>query len=351
MDSEQILKIKNSIENLEQKKAKLLFFIHDTKGNAKASIRYIYDMALTLKRNGFNSQILHEKKDYVGVSSWLGEEYMTELPHQSIEGEKIEVTPEDFLIVPEIFAFMMEQVKSLPCAKIVLTQQYAHMLETLQPGQTWNQFGFLKCITTSEKQKEYINRIFRNISFDVVEPYISDKFQKKTLPSMPIIGVHTREQEDTVNLIKTFYLRFPQYRWFTFRDLRGLTEEQFADGLKECFVSVWIDRKSAYGTFPLESMKTGTPVIGIQPELVPEWMNENNGIWVKDEIILADLLADWAQNWLEDNISQEVYQNIQTTADSLQSRELYESKIVSLFESYLNNRALQMEEQISKFAE
>ena len=98
-------------------------------------------------------------------------------------------------------------------------------------------------------------------------------------------------------------------------------------------------------------MKTGTPVIGIQPELVPEWMNENNGIWVKDEIILPDLLADWAQNWLEDNISEEVYNNIQSTADSLQSRELYESKIVSLFESYLNNRALQMEEQISKFAE
>jgi hypothetical protein len=80
-------------------------------------------------------------------------------------------------------------------------------------------------------------------------------------------------------------------------------------------------------------------------------MNENNGIWVKDEIILPDLLADWAQNWLEDNISEEVYNNIQSTADSLKSRDLYESKIVSLFESYLNNRALQMEEQISKFAE
>ena len=308
-------------------------------------------MALTLHKNGFNVVVLHEKKDYNGVGTWMGQEYMTELPHQSIEGEKIEVTPDDFLVVPEIFAFMMDQVKSLPCAKIVLTQQYAHMLETLQPGQTWNQYGFLKCITTSEKQKEYITRVFRNISYDVVEPYISDKFQKRTLPPMPIIGVHSREQEDTVNLIKTFYLRFPQYRWFTFRDMRGLTEQQFADALKECFVSVWIDRKSAYGTFPLESMKVGVPVIGIQPELVPFWMNENNGIWVKDEIILPELLADWAQNWLEDNISEEVYTNIQNTADSLQTREQYESKVIELFESYLNNRASSMEEQISKFPE
>lgn len=351
MDSEQISKVKNSIQNLREKKSKFLFFIHDTKGNAKASIRYIYDMALTLHKNGFNVVVLHEKKDYNGVGTWMGQEYMTELPHQSIEGEKIEVTPDDFLVVPEIFAFMMDQVKSLPCAKIVLTQQYAHMLETLQPGQTWNQYGFLKCITTSEKQKEYITRVFRNISYDVVEPYISDKFQKRTLPPMPIIGVHSREQEDTVNLIKTFYLRFPQYRWFTFRDMRGLTEEQFADALKECFVSVWIDRKSAYGTFPLESMKVGVPVIGIQPELVPSWMNENNGIWVKDEIILPELLADWSQNWLEDNISEEVYTNIQNTADSLQTREQYELKVIELFESYLNNRASSMEEQISKFSE
>ena len=205
MEQSQIEKVKRSIENLRNKNSKIYFFIHDTKGNAKASIRYIYDMALTLHKNGFNVVVLHEKKDYNGVGTWMGQEYMTELPHQSIEGEKIEVTPDDFLVVPEIFAFMMDQVKSLPCAKIVLTQQYAHMLETLQPGQTWNQYGFLKCITTSEKQKEYITRVFRNISYDVVEPYISDKFQKRTLPPMPIIGVHSREQEDTVNLIKTFY--------------------------------------------------------------------------------------------------------------------------------------------------
>ena len=74
-------------------------------------------------------------------------------------------------------------------------------------------------------------------------------------PPMPIIGVHTRHHEDTVNLIKTFYLRFPQFRWFTFRDLRGLSHEEFANGLKDCFMSVWIDPTSSFGTFPLESMK------------------------------------------------------------------------------------------------
>ena len=349
MDQPQIDKVKLSISNLREKKSKLYFFIHDTKGNAKSSIKYIYDLAITLKRSGFNSIILHEKPDYTGVGSWLGEEYMTEIPHQVIDGQNVEIAPEDFLIVPEIFGFMMDQVKNLPCGKIVLTQSYAYMLETLQPGQTWNQYGFFKTITTSEAQKDYINKVMRGQSYDIIEPFISDIFKKRNLPPLPIIGIHSREQEDTINLIKTFYLRFPQYRWFTFRDLRGLSQEEFANAISECFVSVWIDRESAYGTFPLESMKVGVPVIGITPNLVPEWMNENNGIWIKDEILLSDIIADWTQNWLEDNISEEMYTNMQETVDKLPTKEQFENKTIELFTEYLELRAQSMEEQISKF--
>jgi hypothetical protein len=274
---------------------------------------------------------------------------MTEIPHQVIDGQNVEIAPEDFLIVPEIFGFMMDQVKNLPCGKIVLTQSYAYMLETLQPGQTWNQYGFFKTITTSEVQKDYINKVMRGQSYDIIEPFISDIFKKRNLPPLPIIGIHSREQEDTINLIKTFYLRFPQYRWFTFRDLRGLSQEEFANAISECFVSVWIDRQSAYGTFPLESMKVGVPVIGITPNLVPEWMNENNGIWIKDEILLSDIIADWTQNWLEDNISEEMYTNMKETVDKLPTKEQFENKTIELFTEYLELRAQSMEEQISKF--
>ena len=124
-------------------------------------------MAKTLKDNGFNPIILHEKADYAGVVAWLDEEYMS-IPHRAIEGQNLEISPEDFLILPEIFGYVMDQVKKLPCAKIVLTQSYAYLLETLQPGQTWSQFGFYKCITTNNKQKEYIERVMRQSSFDIL---------------------------------------------------------------------------------------------------------------------------------------------------------------------------------------
>lgn len=343
-------KVKQSITILREKQARIYFLVQDTKGNAKASVRLIYQMAKTLKDNGFNPIILHEKSDYAGVVAWLDEEYMS-LPHRAIEGQNLEISPEDFLVIPEVFGFVMDQVKQLPCAKIVLTQQYAHMLETLQPGQTWNQFGFLKCITTSSKQKEYIERVMRQVSFDIIDPLIGEEFTPKSIPAMPIIGVHTKEQSDAINLIKTFYLKFPQYRWFTFRDLRGLSEKEFANSLRDCFLSVWIDDHSGFGTFPLESMKSNVPVIGKVPNLSPDWMSEDNGIWVTDQTLLPDLVADYVQNWLEDNIDPQIYEKMKETVERYIDKQKFESSIVSLFDGYLTTRADSFENQITKTEE
>jgi len=91
-------KVINSLARLKTKNARIYLFTQDTKGNARASIRYIYQMAMALKNGGFNPIILHEKNDYTGVASWLGQEYMDELPHKSIENQNLEISPEDFIL-------------------------------------------------------------------------------------------------------------------------------------------------------------------------------------------------------------------------------------------------------------
>ena len=343
-------KVLKSIEVLKDKQARIYFLTQDTKGNAKASVRFIYQVAKTLKDAGFNPIILHEKNDYAGVAKWLGEEYMN-IPHRVIEGQNLEISPEDFLIIPEIFGFMMEQVKQLPCAKVVLAQSYAYIVETLQPGQNWAQYGFFKCLTTTNNQKDYIERVMRQSTCDVIKPYISENFYPKSQPPMPIVGVHTKEQSDAINIIKTFYLKFPQYRWFTFRDLRGLTEVEFANSLRDCFVSVWIDDESGFGTFPLESMKSNVPVIGKVPNLPAEWMTEENGIWITDKTLFADVIADFIQNWLEDNIKPEMYEEMKKTADKYSNKQEFESSVTTLFAKFLSNRADSFEEQIIKTEE
>ena len=333
---------------MKEKKSRIYFLVQDTKGNAKASMAYIYRLALTLKNNGYNAIILHEKVDYTGVSTWLGEEYMENLQHKPIEGENLEVSPEDLIIIPELFGFVMSQLTKMPCGKIVLCQAYDHILETLQPGATWTQLGFLKCIITSDYQKDLVEGLMRNISFDILPPYISETFEKQILPPNPIIAIHSREQRESINIIKSFYIKYPQYRWVTFRDMRGLSEQEFASVLKDSFLSVWIDETSSYGTFPLESMKVGVPVIGLTPNLVPTWMNENNGVWVNNKIQILDFIADFLQNWLEDNVKQDLYTEMIKTVENLPSKTDFETKTVELFSGYINTRATSFEEQLSK---
>ena len=348
MNQEQISKLEMSIKNMEEKKSRIYFIVQDTLGNAKASVSYIYHFAMSLLNHGYNPVILHEKPDYSGVASWMGEEFMTKLPHKAIEGQNLEVAPEDFIVVPELYGFVMSQINNLPCGKIVLTQAYDHILETLQPGQSWSQLGFFKCITTSEFQKEYLSNIMRNVSYDIIEPFISDDFKKQSLPAKPVIAIHSRDARDTANVIKSFYLKFPQYRWVSFRDMRGLTPSEFANGLQDCFLSVWIDETSGYGTFPLESMKSGVPVLGMIPNLFPHWMNENNGMWVQNKNQVVDYIADFLQNWLEDNIKDDLYTEMDNTVSSLSNKETFYSKCTILFENYLSVRKSSFQEQLNK---
>ena len=342
-----IRKIEISIENLKDKKSRVYFFVQDTKGNARASVKQIYDMALTLKNSGFNTIILHEKPDYYGVQNWLGEEYMT-LPHQAVEGQNLEISPEDFIIVPEIFGYVMSQISNLPCGKIVLCQSYDSIFETLQPGQSWSQMGFTKCITTGEKLKEYTSSVMRGVSYDVVSPLIGDNFGPSELPVKPVVSIFCREQRDSMNLIKTFYQKYPQYRWIRFRDMRSLSYNEFATQLQDSMVSVWIDETSSFGTFPLESMKCGVPVIGKIPNLVAEWMNESNGIWIQDTIKLVDIIADYIQNWLEDNISKELYEGMSKSHESYSDKTKFEENVIGLFQSYLNIRLENFKAELDK---
>ena len=342
-----IRKIEISIENLRDKKSRIYFFVQDTKGNARASVKQIYDIALTLKNAGYNTIILHEKPDYYGVQNWLGEEYMS-LPHQAVEGQNLEISPEDFIIVPEIFGYVMSQISNLPCGKIVLCQSYDSIFETLQPGQSWSQMGFNKCITTGEKLKEYTSSVMRGVSYDVITPLIGDNFTVSELPVKPVVSIFSREQRDSMNLIKTFYQKYPQYRWIRFRDMRGLSYNEFATQLQDSMVSVWIDETSSFGTFPLESMKCGVPVIGKIPNLVAEWMNESNGIWIQDTIKLVDIIADYIQNWLEDNISKELYEGMSKSHESYSDKTKFEENVIGLFQSYLNIRLENFKAELDK---
>jgi hypothetical protein len=130
--------------------------------------------------------------------------------------------------------------------------------------------------------------------------------------------------------------------------MRGLTQKEFATTLKDAFLSVWIDETSGYGTYPLESIKSGVPVMGLVPNLQPHWMNTENGVWVNNKIQMVDYVADFLQNWLEDSINENLESEITKTAENLSTKEDFEKISVNLFEGYLTKRLESFEEQLNK---
>jgi hypothetical protein len=60
------------------------------------------------------------------------------------------------------------------------------------------------------------------------------------------------------------------------------------------------------------------------------------------------VVANFTQNWLEDNISENLYVNMKLTGEGYQDYKKFESSVVSLFEGYLNTRSEIFQDQLEK---
>lgn len=325
---QQVEQIKTLIEKLDTKDFSLYFFTLDTKGNPTAGIANIYEHVKVLNELGYKAFILHEKNDYklkgdesvMGIADWLGEEYAA-LPHASIENQNLNISPADFIIIPEIFSTIMDQVKGFPCRKVVLCQSYDYLLDLLPIGKRWDlDYGFSHVITTSEKQSNYVRNLFPMTRTYVVPVSIPKYFKPSDKPKIPLISILTRNQGDAAKIAKSFYLQYPMYKWVSFKELRGLTREKFAEELGKSCLAIWVDDSSGFGTFPIEAMECETPVIGKIPNLVPEWMEstddegnlaiKNNGVWTNTTLNIPELIATYMKVWLEDSIPSDLLENI-----------------------------------------
>jgi len=343
---ENIEKLESALGRLESKESNVYFLTYDTRNNARASIKYIYDMALTLKKNGRPSHILVEDKKYTGVESWLGDTYK-ELPVVSIKEDKIELKIDDILVVPEYFSNALEQLTSIKCIKVMLVQQKDFIFETLPIGSRWSDYGFDRVITTTESSKKYIMDIFPESLVFIVPPIIGDNFKPIELPLKPYVAISCRDRVVHRRVISEFYLKYPHLRWITFKDMVQMTYDEFATGLKECMVSVWVDDESTFGTFPLESMKCGVPVIGKIPDTEPDWLDEN-GMWTYSSDKIVEILGTYILAWIEGvELTEEVKDKMKNTLLPYET-EITKNNINSIFDSLISKRLETIQNALEK---
>lgn len=368
-----VQRIETEIGKLKDKSFKVLFYVPDAKNNATGYISYIYQMALTLQQLGYNVKMLYQldneytaeelkklnlenqpiddNRVFVGVTESLGEKYAT-LEHANIQNEELEVSPSDFLIIPEVYSSVMNQTKKLSCKRIVLTQNYNYLTDFIQVGISWANFGITDTITSCLNQAELVNSVFPYVKTKVLTPYIPSYFYEGNEPKKLIVNIITKSQKDANKIIKPFYWKYPMYKWVSFRDLRSYPREMFADYLREGAITIWVDSDTQFGYAPLEAIKSGNIVIGKIPELIPEWMLSedktqllDNGIWFNDINSVHKIIADVIRTWINDDIPSEITDAMKETAKKYSFDE-YKVNLDNLINSYINERVKEFEEVI-----
>lgn len=348
-----ISRIDDSIESLNKNKFTIYFFVIDTKGTPNGSTQYIYEMAKELMDFGYKVAMLHQEENFVGVSSWLGEEYSV-IPHYRIDNTNIKISAADFLLIPEIFANVMSQTKDLPCKRIVVCQNINYITEFIPLGVSWSDYKVTDVLTTSQTQADDILDLFPRIKTKVISPEIPAYFRDDDSPKKLMVCVSSKDDAIINRITKQFHWKYPEYRWVTFANAKGLSRDLFADTLRESQITLWIDDETYFGYVPVEAIKSGSIVIGKIPNVIPEWMYNDDktalcdaGLWFTSLKDVHKIIANVVKSIMDDDIPEELYTSMKSF-ETKYTKENRKEQIKLAFQEYVSDRIKDMENAKNK---
>jgi len=362
---EKVEKVKASLARIANKESKFLFAIPESQSPV-ASVYELYFHATVVKNMGFPVKIMVEKGDYE-VPTWIEKE-LTDHEHVFMSDPKLTVSPDDIMVIPEVFSNVMEQTKNLPCMRIGLLQSVDYMVNALIPGTDWRSFGIEDVITTSPTLKDWLELFYGDSNFNI-KTYnvgIPEYFEKSKIPQKPVISVIGRNANEISKFVKLFYNKNKDYSWVTFDPMvtkskppKPMRRVDFAKRLRENFAAIWIDRISSFGTFPLECMKSGTIPICLKPDIMPEYMIvrdedgkpveavEGAGVWTENYYDLPVLVGDVLVKFLDDNINPELYDKMSEIAAKYNQTDS-EAMLSEIYTEFLNKRVALLERAIAQ---
>lgn len=362
-------RINQTIEAIDKKESRLFFFVTDCKNVPNSNMLYVYDIARTLHQNGYNVTMLYqivneysehelkklhkkgkpvdEMRMFVGVGEWLGESYSS-IPHMNISSGQWTVGPSDFLFIPEVFTSLMKETfdKKLPCKRYAILQNFKYVTEFIPYGDQWASYGITDAIVSTDTQARLLNGVFPYVRTRKLNPYFPSTLSKPIKAKNLIVNI-AATNPDAEHIIKTFYWKYPLMQFVTFRALRNMPADKYAELLKEGCITIWHDPETPFGRSAVDAIKCGNIVIGKLPEIIPEWMGDNstildNGIWYNNINDVPDVLAKVVGSWMRDEVPEVLYEEMDKTAKKYTYAE-FEKETLHMFESILKDRITEIE--------
>lgn len=359
--------VEYAINKLKTNDFTMYFFILDSKNVPNSTMCYIYMLAKAMEDKGYKVCLIYqleneytqeeidaissengefdENRMFVGVGEWLGEEYNS-LPRLNIAKDEWNVGAYDFLFIPEAFSSVMYLTlkNQAPCKRYVILHDFSYVSEFIPLGHQWANYGIDSVITTCNEQAKIVNDVFpytKQNTF-VIPPYFPAYFRKPETGKKMIVNIITKDKDDVNRIVKPFYWKYPMYSFISFRDLRGFPRKRYAELLQEGQITVWCDDKTAFGHSAVEALKCGNLVIGKMPDIIPEWMTDDNGLWFNNINDVPDLLYKAVATLLSDEMP-EILQKGIDESEKLYPYDDFDSKLTQFIDTAKNGRIDELE--------
>ena len=336
-------RIDETLDKLANKEGKMFFFVSDCKNIPNSNMLYVYNLARTMKQIGYDVTMLYQLRNeytehelkkakrkgkvidelrlFGGVGKWLGDSYAS-LPHMNVANGGWTVGPQDFLFIPEVFSSLMKDSfdRKVPCKRYVILQNFKYVTEFIPFGDSWASYGLTDAVVSNKNQADLLKSFFPYVRTNVINPFFPATLSKPQKAKTLIVNIATSKHSDAEHIIKTFYWKYPAMSFLTFRAIRNLPSTEYAEMLKEGCITIWHDPETPFGYSAIDAMKCGNIVIGKIPEIIPEWAYDgdkmlNNVMWYNNIDDIPDMLAKVVGSWMRDEIPQEVYDDMDVTAN------------------------------------
>lgn len=322
--------LKTILNEIGDKKNRFVFYSPDIP-LVNPLVKLVYEVALEVKKAGYNVVMLHELNGY--KAHWLynteGYTEYKELPVEYVmsknPGKKTKKTSSvysfsvsDTLVVTDAYQDILENIikeESLKLVqKIVLVTGYMG-LASMNPGMDYNRLNVNSLVFFDDNIKKDYSELFVTKNYIIDNYPVSKGFERNSDSSAnvgPIIALTCIGNNDKAQqLINVFYNRYPHLSMFTFTILGREDMNTFIDGVRSAAAVVVLDKNIVTKQMVYEIINVGTPaILPKRREFLDNKVIIENFIFEDDIFDLAESIANFCNYWLHtptENIQKEVF--------------------------------------------
>ena len=352
-DKKVLKRIEEEVGRIKEGKSYVYFFITSTHGIFDETFDYVYKMAYLLKEAGYNVGLIHQDGDKYEPNEWLSSKAFNDIPVYDISKGEVSVGVADLLFVPEVFTSVMGQTKNLPCKRVAIIQNMTYLTRFMPITSQFGDFGIIDYLTFDESESEWIKSMFPYMKEHIAHTYVDTPFFSNNEYKDMCVNIVSRS-EDTVNQIaKQFYWKYPLYKWITFKDMRSLTQEEYAEHVKMSPITIWTDPNADNGIEILEALAGKNIVIARIPEMIPSWFKDENGslndaaVWVNSIQEIPEILANLIRMFITDSVPEVVTEAARKKAEEF-TRTRSQEEICKVVSDILSEREKELENIVAQ---